>query len=149
MNKFDIILYDTEFPRQKAGSKDQPFEFVITNRKTALSDDDFQKFISQLTLKNVRTVIILDTCYSGKTFVAIPGYLSTRTRTLQVRKKETEYTTSLPQEAMSDLAQQAKDLKTTRIVIVSASEDEESLEAPSLGGGHFTKTYIVQLRNTP
>ena len=46
---------------------------------------------------------------------------------------------------MSELAQQAKDLKTTRIVIVSASEDEESLEAPALGGGAFTQTYIKQL----
>lgn len=146
MNKFDIILYDTEFPRQKAGSKDKPFEFVVTNRKTALSDDDFQKFISQLTLKNVRTVVILDTCYSGKTFAAVPGYLSTRTRSLVVRKKEAEYSTALPQEAMSELAQQAKDMKTSRIVIVSASEDEESLEAPDLGGGAFTQTYIGQLR---
>lgn len=146
MNKFDIVLYDTEFPRQKAGSKEQGFEFVVANRKTALSDDDFQKFTSQLTLKNVRTVLVLDTCYSGKTFAAIPGYLSTRTRTLSVRKKEAEYTTSMPQEAVSELAQQAKDLKTTRIVIVSASEDEESMEAPNLGGGAFTQTYVVQLR---
>ncbi len=145
MNKFDVILYDTEFPRKKAGAKDG-FEFVVTNRATALSDDEFQKFISQLTLKNVRTVIVLDTCYSGKTFAAVPGFLSTRTRSLVVRKKEAAYTTAMPQEAMSELAQQAKDLKTTRIVIVSASEDEESMEAPSLGGGAFTQTYIALLR---
>lgn len=144
MNKFDVVLYDTEFPRKKAGGKDG-FEFVVTNRATALSDDEFQKFISQLTLKNVRTIIVLDTCYSGKTFAAVPGFLSTRTRSLVIRKKEAEYTTAMPQEAMSELAQQAKDLKTTRIVIVSASEDEESLEAPALGGGAFTQTYIKQL----
>ncbi|MBP9712301.1 MAG: caspase family protein [Sterolibacterium sp.] len=144
MNKFDVILYDTEFPRKKAGK--DGFEFVVTNRATALSDDEFQKFISQLTLKNVRTVIVLDTCYSGKTFAAVPGFLSTRTRSLVVRKKEAAYTTSMPQEAMSDLAQQAKDLKTSRIVIVSASEDEESLEAPELGGGAFTQSYIKLLR---
>lgn len=144
MNKFDVVLYDTEFPRKKAGGK-EGFEFVVTNRATALSDDEFQKFISQLTLKNVRTIIVLDTCYSGKTFAAVPGFLSTRTRSLVIRKKEAEYTTAMPQEAMSELAQQAKDLKTTRIVIVSASEDEESLEAPALGGGAFTQTYIKQL----
>ncbi len=146
MNKFDVVLYDTEFPRKKTGGK-EGFEFAVTNRATALSDDEFQKFISQLTLKNVRTVIVLDTCYSGKTFAAVPGFLSTRTRSLVIRKKEAEYTTAMPQEAMSELAQQAKDLKTTRIVIVSASEDEESLEAPSLGGGAFTQTYIQQILN--
>lgn len=145
MNKFDVVLYDTEFPRKKAGAKDG-FEFVVTNRATALSDDEFQKFISQLTLKNVRSIVVLDTCYSGKTFAAVPGFLSTRTRSLVVRKKEAAYTTAMPQEAMSELAQQAKDLKTTRIVIVSASEDEESLEAPELGGGAFTQNYIAQLR---
>ncbi len=146
MGKFDIVLHDTEFPRKKVGSKDQALEFVITNRKTALSDDDFQGFASQLTLKNVRTVIVLDTCYSGKTFVSIPGYLPTRTRSLSQHKKEAEYSTSLSQEAITDLAQQAKDSKITRIVIVSASENEESMEAPNLGGGAFTQTYILQLR---
>jgi hypothetical protein len=146
MGKFDIVLHDTEFPRKKVGSKDQSLEFVITNRKTALSDDDFQGFASQLTLKNVRTVIVLDTCYSGKTFISIPGYLPTRTRSLSQHKKEAEYSTSLPQEAITDLAQQAKDSKITRIVIVSASENEESMEAPNLGGGAFTQTYIMQLR---
>lgn len=146
MGKFDIVLHDTEFPRKKVGSKDQSLEFVITNRKTALSDDDFNGFASQLTLKNVRTVIVLDTCYSGKTFVSIPGYLPTRTRSLSQHKKEAEYSTSLSQEAITELAQKAKDSKITRIVIVSASENEESMEAPNLGGGAFTQTYIVQLR---
>ncbi|MES2933768.1 MAG: hypothetical protein V4805_09810 [Pseudomonadota bacterium] len=146
MNKFDIVLHDTEFPSQKVGSKDKPFEFVITNRKTALSDDDLQGFIAQLTLKDVRTVIVLDTCYSGKTFVAIPGYLPSRTRSLSQHKKEVEYTTSMSQDAITDLAQKAKDLKTSRIVIVSASENEESIESPSLGGGAFTQTYILSLR---
>ena len=146
MGKFDIVLHDTEFPRKKVGSKGQSLDLVITNRKTALSDDDFQGFASQLTLKGVRTVIVLDTCYSGKTFVAIPGYLPSRTRSLSQYKKEAAYSTSLSQEAITDLAQKAKDSKITRIVIVSASENEESIEAPSLGGGAFTQTYILQLR---
>ena len=146
MGKFDIVLHDTEFPHKKVGSKDQVLEFVITNRKTALSDDDLEGFSSQLTLKGVRTVIVLDTCYSGKTFVAIPGYLPSRTRSLSQHKKEAEYSTSLSQEAITDLAQKAKDSKITRIVIVSASENEESMEAPNLGGGAFTQTYILQLR---
>lgn len=146
MGKFDIVLHDTEFPHKKVGSKDQVLEFVITNRKTALSDDDFQGFASQLTLKDVRTIIVLDTCYSGKTFVSIPGYLPSRTRSLSEHKKEAEYSTSLSQEAITDLAQKAKDSKVTRIVIVSASENEESMEAPNLGGGAFTQTYVVQLR---
>ena len=146
MGKFDIVLHDTEFPRKKVGSKDPALEFVITNRKTALSDDDFQGFASQLTLKDVRTIIVLDTCYSGKTFVSIPGYLPSRTRSLSQHKQEAEYSTSMSQEAITDLAQKAKDSKVTRIVIVSASENEESMEAPNLGGGAFTQTYVVQLR---
>ena len=146
MNKFDIVLYDTEFPRKKVASKGEAVDFVITNRKTALSDDDLQGFVAQLTAKNVRSVVLLDTCYSGKTFVSIPGYLPSRTRSLSQHKKEVEYTTSLSEEAVTDLAQKAKDMKTSRIVIVSASENEESLEAPSLGGGAFTQTYIRSLR---
>jgi hypothetical protein len=146
MGKFDIVLHDTEFPHKKVGSKDQILEFVITNRKTALSDEDFEGFASQLTLKGVRTVIVLDTCYSGKTFALIPGYLPTRTRSLSQHKKEAEYSTSLSQEAITELAQKAKDSKITRIVIVSASENEESMEAPNLGGGAFTQTYVLQLR---
>jgi hypothetical protein len=147
MNKFDIVLHDTEFPKQTIGPKSKPFEFVITNRKTALSDDDLQEFIALLTLKDVRTVIVLDTCYSGKTFVSVPGYLPTRTRSLKQHKTETEYTTSMSQEAIADLSQKSKNLSTSRIVIVSASENEESLESPQLGGGAFTQTYIIALRN--
>lgn len=145
LNKFDVVLYDTEFPRKKVGNTEETLEFVIANRKTALSDDDLQGFISRLTAKDVRTVMVMDTCYSGKTFVAIPGYLPSRTRSLTQHKKEVEYTTSPSQEAITDLAQKAKDMKTSRIVIVSASENEESLEAPSLGGGAFTQTYIREL----
>lgn len=147
MNKFDIVLHDTEFPKQTIGPKSKPFEFVITNRKTALSDDDLQEFIALLTLKDVRTVIVLDTCYSGKTFVSVPGYLPTRTRSLKQHKTETEFTTSMSQEAIADLSQKSKNLSTSRIVIVSASENEESLESPQLGGGAFTQTYIIALRN--
>lgn len=148
MNKFDIVLHDTEFPRQKVSAGGgQSFEFVITNRKTALSDDDLQAFVAQLTARNVRSVVLLDTCYSGKTFVAIPGYLPSRTRALKQHKKEAEYVASPSQEAITELAQKARDARTSRIVIVSASENEESLESPELGGGAFTQTYIRSLRD--
>jgi hypothetical protein len=146
MNKFDIVLHDTEFPRHKAGAKESSLDFVITKRSTALADDDLQGWVAQLTLKDVRTVLVLDTCYSGKTFVSIPGYLPARTRSLSRYKKETEYSASLSQEAISDLAMQAKDAKTTRIVIVSASENEESMESPKSNGGLFTQTYIAELK---
>ncbi|MEP7085406.1 MAG: caspase family protein, partial [Betaproteobacteria bacterium] len=147
MNKFDIVLHDTEFPRRKAGTKEGALDFVITKRSTALADDDLQGWVAQLTLKEVRTVVVLDTCYSGKTFVSIPGYAPARTRSLSQHKKETEYSASLSQEAITDLAQQAKDSKTTRIVIVSASENEESMESPKSNGGLFTQTYIAALRS--
>ena len=142
MNKFDIVLHDTEFPRQKAGSVD----FAITNRKTALADDDLQEWIVQLTLRDVRTVLVLDTCYSGKTFVAVPGYHPSRTRSLQRYQKEVEYSSSLSEEALKDLTRQARDARTTRIVIVSASENEESMESLKTNGGLFTQIYIEQLK---
>ena len=145
MNKFDIVLHDTEFPRHKAGTKESSLDFVITKRSTALADDDLQGWVAQMTLKDVRTVVVLDTCYSGKTFVSIPGYAPARTRSLSRHKKEVEYSASLSQEAITELAQQAKDAKTTRIVIVSASENEESMESPKANGGLFTQTYIAAL----
>ncbi len=145
MNKFDIVLHDTEFPRHKAGTKESSLDFVITKRSTALADDDLQGWVAQMTLKDVRTVVVLDTCYSGKTFVSIPGYLPARTRSLSRHKEETEYSASMSQEAISDLASQAKDAKTTRIVIVSASENEESMESPKSNGGLFTQIYLVAL----
>ncbi|MBK7474022.1 MAG: caspase family protein [Betaproteobacteria bacterium] len=147
MNKFDIVLHDTEFPKHKTGTKEQPLDFVITKRSTALADDDLQNWVTQLTLRDVRTVVILDTCYSGKTFVSIPGYLPARTRSLSRHKKEVEYSASLSQEALNELAQRAKDARTTRIVIVSASENEESMESLKSNGGLFTQTYIAALNN--
>ena len=147
MNKFDIVLHDTEFPKHKTGPKEQPLDFVITKRSTALADDDLQNWVTQLTLRDVRTVVILDTCYSGKTFVSIPGYLPARTRSLSRHKKEVEYSASLSQEALNELAQRAKDARTTRIVIVSASENEESMESLKSNGGLFTQTYITALAN--
>ena len=90
---------------------------------------------------------MLDTCYSGKTFVAIPGYSPARTRSLTRHRKEVEYSASLSQEALAELALKAKDAKTTRIVIVSASETEESMESTKENGGLFTQTYIAALKN--
>jgi hypothetical protein len=66
---------------------------------------------------------------------------------LTQHKKEVEYKTSLSQEALSELALKAKDARTTRIVIVSASENEESMESPKENGGLFTQTYIHALTN--
>jgi hypothetical protein len=145
MGKFDIVLHDTEFPSKKVGTATQSLDLTITNRRTALADDDLQEFVAKLALKDVRTVVVLDTCYSGKTFVSIPGYLPSRTRSLTQHKKEVEYRTSISQEALADLALKAKDAKTTRIVIVSASENEESMESPKEKGGLFTQTYINAL----
>ena len=149
MNKFDIVLHDTEFPRRQAGTKEQPLDFVITKRSTALADDDLQDWIIQMTLRDVRTVIVLDTCYSGKTFASVPGYLPSRTRSLQQHKKEVEYSASMSEEALKELAQKARDARTTRIVIVSASENEESMESPKANGGLFTQTYIDSLKKIP
>ena len=145
MGKFDIVLFDTEFTRKQAGPNGQSVDLAVTNRATALTDDDFQQFIAQLVLKNVRTVVVLDTCYSGRTFVAVPGFLPSRTRSLTQYEKEVNFSTSPSPEAIADLAQKAKNADATRIVVVSASENEESLEYPDVGGGMFTQLYIASL----
>lgn len=40
-------------------------------------------------------------------------------------------------------------VKTARIVIVSASEGEEAIEFPEIGGGVFTQMYIGSLAKVP
>jgi hypothetical protein len=45
MGKFDIVLHDTEFPTKKVASAGQSLDLTITNRSTALSDDDLQGFV--------------------------------------------------------------------------------------------------------
>jgi hypothetical protein len=145
LGKFDIVLYDTEFANKRAASSDETLDLAVTNRRTALTDDDLQQFISALVLKNVRPVVVLDTCYSGKTFVSVPGFLPSRTRSLLQYKQEVDYSTSPSPEAIAAVAERAKNAATARIVIVSASENEESLETPSVGGGMFTQLYIRSL----
>ncbi len=149
MDKFDVVLHDTEFPMKRVGGKSQ-IEFANAKRSTALTDEDMQRFVARLVAKQVRTVLILDTCYSGKTFATIPGYLPTRTRSLTRHASETAHTASPSQSAINDLVQQAeKDNKTTRVVIVSASETEEAMESVDVGGGVFTQTYIAALGAMP
>jgi hypothetical protein len=144
--KFDIILYDTVFQTRKTGTDAESAGFAVTQRETALTDDDFQQFVSALLIKDVRPVVVLDTCYSGKTFAAIPGFLPARTRSLTQYNKEVEYSTNPSPEQIAELAQKANLAKTSRIIIVSASENEQSLEAPRVGGGMFTQQYVQSLR---
>jgi hypothetical protein len=146
MGKLDIVLYDTAFANKRMGPNGKSSEMAVTNRSTALTDDDFQQFISGLVLNNVRVVVILDTCYSGKTFAAVPGFLPSRTRSLDRYQREVEFSTSPSPAAIAELTQKAKDAKATRIVIVSASANEQSLETPDVGGGMFTQLYIDSLK---
>jgi hypothetical protein len=149
MDKFDIVMHDTEFPTKRAGGKQQ-IEFANAKRSTALTDEDLQRFVARLVAKQVRTVLILDTCYSGKTFASIPGFLPTRTRSLVQHQREVAVTASPSQSAINEMVQQAgKDNKTTRVVIVSASETEEAMESSDVGGGVFTQTYISALNQVP
>ncbi|MEN9560237.1 MAG: hypothetical protein RLZZ502_1448 [Pseudomonadota bacterium] len=145
LGKFDIVLYDTEFRTKLSKNNVEQAEMTAPRRKTALTDDDLQYFISHLTLKNVRTVLVLDTCYSGKTFASVPGFLPSRTRSLRQHQIEASYVTAPPQNAINELALKAKDTKTTRIVLVAASENEESAEHPEVGGGLFTQLYLEAL----
>jgi len=146
LGKFDVVLYDTEFPKKKTGSKGDSLDMAVTNRASTLTDEDMGQFIVQMVLKDVRTVLVLDTCYSGKTFTEVPGFLPSRTRSLTRYKQEAAYKTAPSSESISELAAKAKDAKATRIVIVSASENEESLEMPDVGGGMFTQLYVAQLK---
>ncbi len=144
--KFDIILYDTAFQSKQSGTDAQAVDFAFTQRKTALTDDDLQQFVSALLVKDVRPVVVLDTCYSGKTFASIPGFLPSRTRSLTQYTKEVEYSTNPSPEQIAELAQKANQTNTSRIIIVSASENEESLETPRVGGGMFTQQYVQSLK---
>ncbi|MBI3148770.1 MAG: caspase family protein [Betaproteobacteria bacterium] len=149
LGKFDVVLYDTEFPKKKAGSKGDSLDMAVTNRASTLTDEDMGQFIVQMVLKDVRTVLVLDTCYSGKTFTEVPGFLPSRTRSLTRYKQEVAYKTAPSSESIAELAvakDKAKEAKATRIVIVSASENEESLEMPDIGGGMFTQLYVAQLK---
>ena len=149
MNKFDILLHDSEFPLTKAGGKSS-IEFANANRNTVLTDDNLQNFVATLVAKQVRTILVIDACYSGKTFAKIPGYLPTRTRALESHQREVAYSASPSGQAISELVQQAsRDIKTARIVIVSASEGEEAIEFPEIGGGVFTQMYINSLTRLP
>ena len=149
MNKFDILLHDSEFPLTKAGGKSS-IEFANANRNTVLTDDNLQDFVATLVARQVRTILVIDACYSGKTFAKIPGYLPTRTRALASHQREVAYSASPSGQAISDLVQQAsRDIQTARIVIVSASEGEEAIEFPEIGGGVFTQMYIGSLSKVP
>ncbi len=149
MNKFDILLHDSEFPLTKAGGRSS-IEFANANRNTVLTDDNLQNFVATLVAKQVRTILVIDACYSGKTFAKIPGYLPTRTRALDSHQREVAYSASPSGQAISELVQQAsRDIKTARIVIVSASEGEEAIEFPEIGGGVFTQMYINSLSRLP
>ncbi|CAG0967089.1 MAG: caspase family protein [Burkholderiales bacterium] len=149
LGKFDVVLYDTEFPKKQAGGKGDSLDMAVTNRASTLTDEDMGQFIVQMVLKDVRTVMVLDTCYSGKTFTEVPGFLPSRTRSLTRYQQEVNYKTAPSAESIADLAaakDKAKESKATRIVIVSASENEESLEMPDVGGGMFTQLYVAQLK---
>ena len=149
LGKFDVVLYDTEFPKKQAGGKGDSLDMAVTNRASTLTDEDMGQFIVQMVLKDVRTVMVLDTCYSGKTFTEVPGFLPSRTRSLTRYQQEVAYKTAPSAESIADLAaakDKAKEAKATRIVIVSASENEESLEMPDIGGGMFTQLYVAQLK---
>lgn len=144
MGKFDVVLHDTLFKTKTTG---ESLDFVVTDRMTSLRDDDLQEFIAHLVLKDVRSVVVLDACYSGKSFAVVPGFLPSRTRSLKQYQKEVQYSSALSAEGIDELAQRAKDARATRIVIVSASENEESLETPDIGGGMFTQLYLSALKN--
>ena len=149
LGKFDVVLFDTEFPKKQAGTKGDSLDMAVTNRASTLTDEDMGQFIVQMVLKDVRTVMVLDTCYSGKTFTEVPGFLPSRTRSLTRHNQEVAYKTAPSAESIADLAaakDKAKEAKATRIVIVSASENEESLEMPDVGGGMFTQLYLTQLK---
>jgi hypothetical protein len=149
LGQFDVVLHDTVFTEKKATAKEpgrEALNIAVTDRSTTLTDEDLREFIAKMALKDVRTVLVLDACYSGKTFAAVPGFLPSRTRSVTRYKREVDYRTSPSSESVAQLAMMAREAKATRIVVVSASENEESLEMPEVGGGVFTQLYIAQLK---
>jgi uncharacterized caspase-like protein len=117
-----LVTYDTEIH-----SADQPDQDALY--ATALPMVDLANAVATR-VKALRTMVILDTCYSG-------GAIQHAT------KMGAGMANSSPSQANLDRISEG----TGRIVITAASADEESLESPELRHGYFTYFLLAALKS--
>jgi len=114
-----LITYDTE--AYKGASLDQDALYATAYPMVELADAVSTR------MKALRTVVFLDTCYSGGstgTAVPAPGAILANT-------------------APSGVMLTHMSMGTGRIVMAASQVNEESLESPQLGHGYFTY-YLLQ-----
>lgn len=135
--RFDLIATDTQFARGPNGS-------VHTERETVVGDEALIDFVSSLTRRGASVYLVLDTCYSGKAFAAIPGFLPVRSRDLFVA--EEQYATGLSAKVMRDYVGSAT--PSSPVVMISASgENERSWDVSALRNGVFTHYFLLELKD--
>jgi uncharacterized caspase-like protein len=114
-----IITYDTEI--ETAGTADEDALYA-----TALPMVELANTVASR-MKALRTVVVLDTCFSGGA------------ATNESSKMSAGVANTAASQGMLDRMSQG----TGRIVLAASSSNEESLESPTLGHGYFTY-YLLQ-----
>jgi len=134
--RFDLIAYDSEFSRTTQGA---PY----TNRETVVTDEALMEFVSTVSGKGASVYLVLDTCYSGKAFASVPGFLPVRSRDLFV--EEESYASGMSGAALKDyVPSQGK----APVVMISASgESERSWDSRQLQNGIFTHYFLRELKS--
>jgi uncharacterized caspase-like protein len=117
-----IITYDTEI--ETGGASDEDALYA-----TALPMVELANAVATR-MKALRTVVVLDTCYSG-------GAVSSESK-----KMSSGIGNVAPSQVMLDRMSQG----TGRIVLAASSSSEESLESPELRHGYFTYFLLQALR---
>jgi uncharacterized caspase-like protein len=118
-----LVTYDTEM--STGGQFDEDAMYATALPMVELANDVATR------MKALRTLVILDTCYSGGSIVNLPA-----TAKAQSAK-------AAPTKQMLDLMDQG----TGRIVLAASRSDEESLESAKLGHGYFTYFLLQALKS--
>lgn len=118
-----LVTYDTEM--STGGQFDEDAMFATALPMVELANDVATR------MKALRTLVILDTCYSGGSIVNLPA------------APKTQSAKAAPTKQMLDLMDQG----TGRIVLAASRSDEESLESAKLGHGYFTYFLLQALKS--
>jgi uncharacterized caspase-like protein len=132
----NIVTYDTEVkPRAKVFH-------------TSLSDERLSQFIQRLGQTNL--MVILDTCYSGKAYEKVPGFLASGAKDLFL-EEDLQTTQGFSQAALKNLgntekeeaAKLKKPAQGVRILFSASDAGQRSWESDSLEQSFFTY-HLVQ-----
>ena len=132
----NIITYDTQArPREKVFH-------------TSLSDDKLAEFIERTRVAQV--LVVLDTCYSGKAYEKVPGFLATGAKNLFL-EEDRELVQGVSQQALNYIGAGRNELRSATIsagsssrILISASDGaQRSWESDSLRNSFFTY-YLIE-----